>query len=125
LVLFKGFPAMTLFAAVVLGVPLMAVCFSLYSQSRLSVLLLRWGGGYLLLAMAMSVFIGFDCKFNDYAFRNCHLTPEFIVGVFLVPHLINLFLLAIAVPVWALVLGLELSNHRGEARARPWKTDDL
>lgn len=116
---------MTLFAAVVLGVPLMAVCFSLYAQSRLSVLLLRWGGGYLLLAMAMSVFIGFDCEFNDYAFRNCHLTPEFIVGVFLVPHLINLFLLAIAVPVWALVLGLELSNRRGEARARPWKTDDL
>lgn len=95
----------------------MVVGLSFYARSRVAILLLRWSGGYFFVAMAMSVFMGLDCTFDDYAFQNCHFIPQVIGDVFLLPHVINLFLLALAAPIWALVLGSELGKRRGGSRA--------
>ncbi|WP_417417583.1 hypothetical protein [Hoeflea sp.] len=109
---------MMIFEIVALGLPLIAVILSFHAQSRVSVFMLRWCGGYFLVSMSISLFMELDCEFSDFAFQRCRFTPDVIADVLTVPHLINLMLLVSAGPVLVLVaLGFELRKRSARSHA--------
>ena len=111
--------------AVGLGVPCLGILVSFFATSRVAVAVLRWGGGYFFVALAVSTFLVVDCDFDNYTFQRCSYIPDFVAEMLTISHFVNGALFVFLGPVLLLVaFGFELRKRFAGSGKSPMMSTD-
>lgn len=95
--------------------PLIAVLLSFYAESKVSLHMLRWIGSVYLVTLTVSVFLVFDCRFNDYTFCQCRFTSESAAHALTAIHYLNLiFFVSLGPLLFLVAIGFELRKRFGK-----------